>query len=81
MLLWNLLLTAVSAMLPPPPSLRLPALPRGTLFTYFKTKDELINELFRELRKEIDRELVGYPFTADPRTRLRFIWDRFLNLA
>lgn len=53
----------------------------GTLFTYFKTKDELINELFRELRKEIDRELVGYPFTADPRTRLRFIWDRFLNLA
>lgn len=53
----------------------------GTLFTYFKTKDELLNELFRELRKEMDRELVDYPFTADPRTRLRFIWDRFLNLA
>lgn len=53
----------------------------GTLFTYFKTKDELINELFREMRKEIDRELVDYPFTADARTRLRFIWDRYLNLA
>ena len=53
----------------------------GTLFTYFKTKDELLNELFRELRKEMDRELVDYPFTADPRTRLRFIWDRFLSLA
>jgi AcrR family transcriptional regulator len=53
----------------------------GTLFTYFKTKDELINELFRELRKEMDRELVDYPFTADARTRLRFVWDRYVNLA
>ena len=53
----------------------------GTLFTYFKTKDDLINELFGELRKEIDRELLGYPFSADARTRLRFVWDRYLNLA
>ena len=53
----------------------------GTLFTYFKTKDELINELYRELRKELDRELVDYPFTADAHTRLRFIWDRYLNLV
>ena len=53
----------------------------GTLFTYFKTKDELINELFRELRKELDRELTDYPHTADARTRLRFVWDRYLNLA
>lgn len=53
----------------------------GTLFTYFKTKDDLINELYRELRKEMDRELVDYPFTADAYTRLRFIWDKFLNLA
>ena len=53
----------------------------GTLFTYFKTKDELLNELYRELRKELDRELAEYPFTADARTRLRFVWDRYLNLA
>ena len=31
----------------------------GTLFTYFKTKDELLNELYRELRKEMDRETGG----------------------
>ena len=53
----------------------------GTLFTYFKTKDELLNELYRELRKEMDRELVDYPFTADPQTRLRYVWDRYLSLA
>ncbi len=53
----------------------------GTLFTYFRTKDELINELYRELRKEMDREMVDYPFTADARTRLRYVWDRYLSLA
>lgn len=53
----------------------------GTLFTYFRTKDDLLNELYRELRQEMDRELVDYPFSADARTRLRFVWDRYLNLA
>lgn len=53
----------------------------GTLFTYFKTKDELINELYRELRKEMDQEMVEYPFTADAHTRLRYVWDRYLSLA
>jgi len=53
----------------------------GTLFIYFKTKDELINELYRELRMEVDRELVEYPFGADAYTRLRYVWDRYLSLA
>lgn len=53
----------------------------GTLFTYFKTKDELLNELYREMREEIDREMADFPFSADARTRLRFVWDRFLDLA
>ncbi len=53
----------------------------GTLFTYFKTKDELLNELYREMRKEVDREMADYPFTADVRTRLRFVWDRLLDIA
>ena len=53
----------------------------GTLFTYFRTKDELLNELYRELRKEMDCEMADYPYTADARTRLRFVWYRYLNLA
>ena len=53
----------------------------GTLFRYFKTKDGLISELYRELRREVDKEMVDYPYTADPHTRLRYIWDRYLNMA
>jgi len=53
----------------------------GTLFTYFDGKDALINELYRVLRKEFDRELADYPFLGDARERLRFIWDRLLSLA
>ena len=53
----------------------------GTLFTYFRSKDELLNELYRELRKEFDRELQDYPFQADAKTRLRYVWDRYLSLA
>ena len=53
----------------------------GTLFTYFKTKDELLNELYRDMRKEIDLEMADFPLGADARTRLRFVWDRFLDLA
>ena len=53
----------------------------GTLFTYFATKDELLNELSRELGEEFDRELTEFPHSTDPRTRLRFVWDRFIDLA
>jgi len=53
----------------------------GTLFTYFRTKDELLNELYREMRKEIDLEMADYPISAEVGTRLRFVWDRFLDMA
>jgi AcrR family transcriptional regulator len=51
----------------------------GTLFTYFKSKDELINELYRHLRARFDRALVDYPHKADAQTRLRYVWDRFID--
>ena len=44
----------------------------GTLFTYFKTKDELVNELYLALRGTFDAELKDYPGARDVRTRLRF---------
>jgi AcrR family transcriptional regulator len=53
----------------------------GSLFTYFKTKDELLNELYHELRLELSRHLTEFPHGSDSRTRLRYIWDKFLDLG
>lgn len=53
----------------------------GTLFTYFKTKDELMNELYLELRQEFSRHLGEFPYKADARARLRYIWDKYLDLG
>jgi AcrR family transcriptional regulator len=53
----------------------------GSLFTYFETKDELMSELYRELRQEFSRHLEDFPQDADAKTRLRFIWDKYLELG
>jgi AcrR family transcriptional regulator len=53
----------------------------GTLFTYFSTKDDLLNELYLEMRRDFDRNLTAYPHEADTKTRLRYVWDTFLNLG
>ena len=53
----------------------------GSLFTYFKTKDELMGELYRELRMEFSRNLTDFPHGKDARTRLKYIWDQYLTLG
>lgn len=53
----------------------------GSLFTYFKTKDDLLNELYATLRREFSRHLQDFPQGEDARTRLKYIWDRFLELG
>jgi len=53
----------------------------GSLFTYFKTKDELLNELYLALKAEFSRHLADFPHAADAKTRLRYIWDQFLELG
>lgn len=53
----------------------------GTLFNYFKTKDELHNELYLELRTEFSRHLTEFPHGKDPQTRLRYIWEKYLDLG
>lgn len=53
----------------------------GTLFRYFKTKDELINELYLVLRKMFDEQLKALPADADVRGRLRFVWDKYLDIG
>ncbi len=55
-------------------------LPRGTLFTYFKTKDDLINALYREIKLDLaDAMMSGFPRKKSVRTRLRHVWDGYVN--
>jgi AcrR family transcriptional regulator len=52
----------------------------GTLFTYFKTKDDLINALYREIKLELaDAMMSDFPRKKNVRTRLRHVWDRYVN--
>jgi AcrR family transcriptional regulator len=52
----------------------------GTLFTYFKTKDDLINALFRDIKLEQANAIMsGYPRKKSVRTRLRHVWDGYVN--
>jgi AcrR family transcriptional regulator len=52
----------------------------GTLFTYFKTKDDLINALYREIKLEVaDAMMSGFPRKKSVRTRLQHVWDCYVN--
>jgi AcrR family transcriptional regulator len=52
----------------------------GTLFTYFKTKEDLINALYRELKLELAGAMMsGFPRKTSVRNRLRHVWDGFVN--
>lgn len=52
----------------------------GTLFTYFKTKDDLMNELFCELKKELyDAVMTNFPKEGDIRTRVQELWNRHID--
>jgi AcrR family transcriptional regulator len=52
----------------------------GTLFTYFGTKDELVNSLYRELKLELaDAVMSEFPRKKNVRTRMRHVWDRYVR--
>jgi AcrR family transcriptional regulator len=52
----------------------------GTLFTYFTTKDELINALYREIKLELaDAMMSDFPRRASIRNRLQHVWDRYVT--
>ena len=51
----------------------------GTLFTYFKTKDELINALYRDIKLELaDAMMSGFPRKQSVRHRLQHVWNGYL---
>src|ERR1700704_4526771 len=51
----------------------------GSLFTYFKTKDELINALYREIKLELaDAMMSGFPRKKSVRHRVEHVWNGFV---
>ena len=51
----------------------------GTLFVYFDTKSDLVNELYVELKSEMARIATdALPSGTTPREQLRHMWDRWI---
>ena len=54
----------------------------GTLFTYFTNKDELLNQLYLELKAGLrDAMLRDYPADASLRERARHAWNAYVDWA
>ena len=52
----------------------------GTLFTYFANKDELLNELYVELKLEVYERLnTGFPHSASLERRAWHVWSSSLG--
>ena len=54
----------------------------GTLFTYFKTKTDLFNQLYLELKAEmVSAALKGFPAGAELRGQLFHVWSNWMGWA
>ena len=54
----------------------------GTLFTYFETKERLLNDLYVELKREEREEMMrDYPVHASLKDRARHLWDQYVGLG
>lgn len=52
----------------------------GTLFTYFATKDVLLNELYVAIKAEVAQALMlDYPEDAEFQGQARHIWSTYVN--
>ena len=52
----------------------------GTLFTYFRTKDELVNALYRAIKLDLaDALMTRFPRTGPVRDRLEYLWGAFVD--
>jgi AcrR family transcriptional regulator len=54
----------------------------GTLFTYFANKEELLNELYLELKSETYARInASFPYKAGLEQRARHVWSSYLDWA
>jgi AcrR family transcriptional regulator len=55
-------------------------LAEGTLFVYFKGKDELINTLYKEIKQDLaDFLFAEYPSKGSLRARTKHFWDMYID--
>lgn len=55
-------------------------LAEGTLFTYFASKEELLNQLYLALKADLAAAtLKGYPLQGSTRERFEHVWSRFVD--
>lgn len=51
----------------------------GTLFNYFKTKDDLINEVYLEIKRDLARKMLeGLPANAPIQDKMRHTWNHYI---
>lgn len=54
----------------------------GALFTYFETKADLLNQLYRDLKADMaTATTVGLPMEADMRAQMLHVWNGWLRWA
>jgi AcrR family transcriptional regulator len=54
----------------------------GTMFTYFSSKEDLLNELYLELKAEVYRRInMRFPRESGLRERVGHIWTEYLQWA
>ena len=52
----------------------------GTLFTYFESKDALLNELYLDIKSDMREVMMaGYPKAASIRARSRHVWQKYVD--
>ena len=52
----------------------------GTLFTYFKTKEDLVNAVYRAIKLELaDTMMSGFPRRASLHDRLWHVWKQYVD--
>jgi AcrR family transcriptional regulator len=52
----------------------------GTLFVYFPTKDDLLNQLYLHLKADVREAVqVGYPKGASVRDQFHHFWNRYIE--
>ena len=59
---------------------KLAGVAEGTLFTYFRTKDDLINVLYREIKLDLANAMMSdFPRKKNVRSRLQHVWDCYVK--